>query len=491
MRKIVSSVLLSVLLASNVLAQDVGASVTYLKILRGGPDLDCIGKVMCKPSGEVDAQRWSIGCECLDRDMADFSKYGKYVGELGVSHARIQSGWKKTEQKKGRYDFKWLDEIVDGLIAQNVKPWVCLCYGNPLYSDSGFTLGNAIFTDEASMAAWERYVEATVSRYKDRVDLWEVWNEPNIAVNQDHPERYVNLLVRTCRVIHKVDPEAHIAAFSLASLDYKWLKRALDDLASRAEKNLFDYVTLHKYFENPDEGDYDFPLLTDLIHSYYPDVTVFQGESGCPSELGWDHALKFNEWTEYSQAKNVIRRMTCDFALGQSCSVFTMVDLVYPDFRQSFGLLCTSLQGNVKYKKPSFYAVRNMVNILHDGIVPCKQEWEASIPKDLKVVGLANREDGKKIGAIVYFCADTPSSGLSFEELNVRFKDLSLKNPVLVEPISGRVYRLDRFHYSPNNPDRRYKLPVWDSPMFLMEQSALSCAVREGDGLDTLFANEW
>ncbi len=116
MRNIVSSVLLSLLLVSNVHAQDVGASVTCLKILRGGPDLDCIGNVVRKPSGEVNAQRWSVGCECLDRDMADFSKYGKYVSEPGASHARLQSGWKKTEQKKGRYDFKCLDDIADGRV---------------------------------------------------------------------------------------------------------------------------------------------------------------------------------------------------------------------------------------------------------------------------------------------------------------------------------------------------------------------------------------
>lgn len=36
--------------------------------------------------------RWSIGCETLDRDYADFSQFRKYVGPLGVGYARIQSG---------------------------------------------------------------------------------------------------------------------------------------------------------------------------------------------------------------------------------------------------------------------------------------------------------------------------------------------------------------------------------------------------------------
>jgi len=491
MKKILCSILLFGSTIVTVFSQDLYQSVTYRKILRTGPALDCIGKLTCKSSSESNAQRWSVGCEGLDRDMAVFSKYGKYVGELGVAYARVQSGWNKTEKKKGCYDFAWLDKIVDGLNAQNVKPWICLCYGNALYSDTGFTLGNAIFTDEKVMKAWERYVEATVTRYKDKVWLWEVWNEPNISENKDHPQRYVNLLIRTCRAIHKVDPDAHIAAFSLASLDYPWLQRSLDELSLSGCKGLFDHVTLHKYFENPDEGDYDFALLKKLVHSYYPDVTVFQGESGCPSELGWAHALKFSEWTEYSQAKNILRRMACDFTLGQTCNIFTMVDLVYPDFRQSFGLLCTSLQGDVKYKKPSFYAVRNMVNILQDNVVPYKQDWDSDSTKEIKVVGLANREDGRKIGVMLYFCGDVPSSGLSFTDIMIRFKNLSLEKPVFVEPVSGRIYRLDRFHYSPNNPDRRYKLPIWDSPVFLMEESALHYTFVGNDGMDAFFSNEW
>lgn len=70
----------------------------------------------------------TVGCECLDRDMAVWSEFADYVPELGVGHARIQSGWAKTERRKGHYDYAWLDEIVDGLCSRNIKPWMTLCY---------------------------------------------------------------------------------------------------------------------------------------------------------------------------------------------------------------------------------------------------------------------------------------------------------------------------------------------------------------------------
>lgn len=443
------------------LSAQVGPSVTYEKFVQAAPPLTQVG--VLKADATLRAQRWSIGCEGLDRDMADFSAYKPYVGQLGVGYARIQSGWAKTETERGKYDFAWLDAIVDGLLEQQVQPWLCLCYGNPLYGD-GNTLGNAIPSD---LGPWKKYVAAVVEHFKGRVHCYEVWNEPNISVNAGHPERYVKLLKTTSPIIRKADPNARIAAFALASLDYGFL----DDALKALSPGLFDYVTLHKYFENPDEGDYDFRFLTERIHAFAPSVKVLMGESGCPSELGWAHALKFQEWTEYSQAKVILRRMACDFALGQPSSIFTMVDLVYPDFRQSFGLLCTSLKGNVIYKKPSFYAVRNMVNLLPDAVQPAEVSFTASLQAPLKVIGL--KKEGKLIGAMLYLSGDKPSSSLDWRQARIAVEGLKLEDPVLVEPITGRIFSLDRYHYSPNNPTRTYSLPVWDSPVFLLERSAV------------------
>ncbi|MCR5560771.1 MAG: glycoside hydrolase [Bacteroidales bacterium] len=474
--------LLFALLVSCLASAQVGPSVTYDKFLQAAPPLKQVGMLKVDPSLRVD--RWSIGCECLDRDMADFAQYGAYVGELGVGHARIQSGWAKTEKVKGQYDFAWLDAIVDGLLAQNVQPWMCLCYGNRLYG-SGTTLGNAIPSGSATMKAWEKYVSATVEHFKGRVQCYEIWNEPNISENKGHPERYVKLLRVTCPVIRKADPSARIAAFALASLDYEFLDEGLKAL----KPGMFDIVTLHKYFENPDEGDYDFQLLANRIHAFDPSVKVVMGEGGCPSELGWDHALKYQEWTEYSQAKVDLRRMACDFAQGRPSSIFTMVDLVYPDFQQSFGLLCTSLKGRVIYKKPSFYAVRNMVHLLPDEVTPCPVSASDSTGRSVKYTGLS--KDSKRLGALIYFADDAPSSSLEWTRVKVSLKGLILEEPVLVEPVTGRVFALDRYHYSPNNPDRTYTVYIWDSPVFLMERSAVPMRGSTVDAVGESFYNEF
>lgn len=478
MKRILNILGLSYIAALTLSAQPF-ESVTYKVFNQNYPPLECIGSVQTAPSGKVAAERWSVGYECVDRGYAKYSESGSYISQLGVSRARIQSGWARTEQKKGKYDYAWLDEIVDGIVGQNVKPWMCLGYGNPLYS-SEITLGAKIFTDEPTMKAWEKYVETTVARYKGKIALWEVWNEPNQKVNKDNPSTYTNLLVRTCEAIRRVDPDAQIAAFALASVDAGYLSHVLNDLKNLGKTDLFTHVSLHKYYENPDDCDYDFMTLRKIIHDFNPEIIVFQGESGCPSKLEWTHALKHLQFDEFIQAKAVLRRMCCDFVIGQACSIFTLTDLVYPDMQQSFGLLRTGLDFKVKYKKPSFYAVRNLVNLLPDNITPFNVEFTANTAREMKVTGL--KDGDNVVGVMYYFSDNAPSSSLDWSTVTLTVKNLKIKNPVFVEPITGKVFNLNLYHYSPNSPDTKYtNLPVWDSPVMIIDKSALKMQTLQAD----------
>ncbi|MGN0190338.1 MAG: glycoside hydrolase [Candidatus Cryptobacteroides sp.] len=484
MKRFVSA-FVSVLFFLPLAAQQLGYSVTYREFCRNLPPLDCIGRIHTASSGQFPATRWSVGCEGLDREMAVFSEYGSYVGRLGVGYARIQSGWARTEKKKGRYDYAWLDEIVDGLCSQDVNPWISLSYGNPLYG-AETSLGAEIFTDEETFKAWEKYVENTVLRYKDRVHCWEIWNEPNISVNT--PGMYAGLVERTSAVIRRIDPEADIAAFALASVDRAFLESVLEIFRSKGEYGLFNFVTLHKYYENPDDCDYDFALLTSLVHEFDPAVKVVMGESGCPSKLEFAHALKHHDYDEKIQAKTDLRRMACDFSAERPCSIFTMVDLVYPNMQQSFGLLRTDLQGKVIYAKPSFYAVRNMVNLLPDTIVPFSPGWDANTARGLKFTGLKDSVSGKTVGVMFYFCDNPAQSALEWESVTFTLEDFKIDNPVFVEPITGAVFDLGVFHYSPNSPDTKYtNIPVWDSPVFILSSDCLEI----GSGTDKSLLNEF
>ena len=134
----------------------------------------------------------------------------------------------------------------------------------------------------------------------------------------------------------------------------------------------------------------------------------------------------------------------------------------------------------MKYKKPSFYAVRNLVNLLPDNVTPFDVEFTANTSREIKVKGL--KDGDRTIGVAYYFCDNAPSSSLDWAAVTMTLKDLKIKNPVFVEPITGKVFNLNLYHYSPNSPDTKYtNIPIWDSPVMIMDKTALKLVGPDGD----------
>ena len=79
--------------------------VTREKLLKMDPGLETVGWLETRPAKDIKSSNWSVGCETMDRDYADWDQYKMLLGDLGVKRARFFSGWAKTEQEKGKYDF--------------------------------------------------------------------------------------------------------------------------------------------------------------------------------------------------------------------------------------------------------------------------------------------------------------------------------------------------------------------------------------------------
>lgn len=80
------------------------------------------GHIRPRPSKAIAASPLSIGFETLDRQSFDPARTYSHIAELGVKWARCQTGWCRSEKRKGEYDFRWLDGIVDSLRAAGVQP---------------------------------------------------------------------------------------------------------------------------------------------------------------------------------------------------------------------------------------------------------------------------------------------------------------------------------------------------------------------------------
>lgn len=444
-------------------------------------DLPAIGKIAPRAAAQIKSSPWSVGGETLDRDFAVFANYKQYLGPLGAKGLRVQTGWAKTERQPGQYQWQWLDEVVDGARAQGVQPWLELSYGNPIYPGGGGTgLGGGLPTSAEALAAWDRWARALVQRYRDRVNQWEVWNEPDIGKN-NKPEDYANLYIRTAEIIRAEQPDGKIYALGLAG-NVKFAEQFLDAMKQRGKVDLIDAITVHGYPANPD----DISLIINmrkLAAKYSPRIEVRQGETGAPSTSNTFGALRNRPWSELTQAKWNLRRMLAHRAAGVPFNLFTLMELAYRDGEKvtmnTKGLLKSNPDQTVARPKPAYFAAQHVFAIFDDS-------WQRvadarfSTDTDQKVaLTVYQQGDGGPRLIAYWLCGDPPSEKNTAAAIQLTLPTAVFKEPVLVDLLSGRVYQI------PNEKITRSEqgvsinqLPIYDAPLIISERAALPIAAE-------------
>ena len=117
-----------------------------------------------------------------------------------------------------------------------------------------------------------------------------------------------------------------------------------------------------------------------------------------------------------------------------------------------------------------------MANLLTTEVFPKELTLESSYSdREISLVGLADK-NGKTIGAMLWFSDQIPTDQLERELVSLTIDGLSLKEAVYVEPITGRIYDLSSVILRggmSGGKIRFSQLPLWDSPIFIMEKSCV------------------
>jgi len=314
-------------------------------------------------SKDIKASPLSVGFEVLDRRGFDPARTYPYLADLGVKWARCQTGWCRCETEPGKYDFGWLDEVVDSLRQIGIQPWFCLSYGNRLYIPQAdeTAVGWAPVYSEQAQTAWVRFTRAIAEHFRDRVFHWEIWNEPNISQfwkpEKPNPADYVRLVSITAPEIRQRIPNAVIIGGAFAGMPADYLRQCL----SAGMGQWIDRISFHPYRPVP-EANYATELATfrKLLAEFDPRLRLWQGENGCPSVGGPESAgaLANLEWDELRQAKWLLRRILIDLHFElELTSYFHTVDLVGYRGKTNFKGL---LRGTDYSPKPAYFAYRNL-----------------------------------------------------------------------------------------------------------------------------------
>ena len=443
-------------------------------------NLKRIGTLKPRSTTAIESSRITVGCETLDRDFTDFNEYKAYLAPLGVKKIRLQAGWAKCEKVKGQYDWKWLDEIIDFAVANKLEPWLETSYGNPIYEGGGKTgLLNSLMTSAEGYAAYDRWVEALVTRYKNRVKEWEIWNEPDHPMQKITPETTAELNIRTADIIKRIQPDAKIAGLAFASnSNTEYLNRFLKVISDRGKLNLFQWISYHSYNFRPEDSYKGVMSLKAVIGKYAKTLLLRQGENGAPSGYIPSFALDKYYWTEYSQAKYYMRRLLGDLGRDIETSVFTIIDIRYsgePPVLNMKGLIQSDLEKTAIRPKVAYYAVQNVASVFDNQLeLITNFNFTTTARESISLFGYQQKM-GKKQIISVWLDEKTPTNRFKTIPIDITIENSNFDNPVWVDLLTGHIYEIPKKGWRKTGSTYTFSdVPVYDSPVLIADKSSLN-----------------
>lgn len=161
------------------------------------------------------------------------------------------------ENRNGQpvYNFSYVDQIYDALLANGVKPYVELSFMPPKLASSQVHQAfwyHPVVSPPKNWTLWDdlitKFAQHLVDRYGiDEVSQWyfEVWNEPNIDFWAGDPKQstYYELYDHTARDLKRVNARIRVGGPSTAQA--AWVSRFI---AHDVENNVpVDFVSTHVY----------------------------------------------------------------------------------------------------------------------------------------------------------------------------------------------------------------------------------------------------
>jgi hypothetical protein len=429
--------------------------------------------------------------------MTDYEQYKEYIAPLGIKRLRMQAGWAKTEKSAGVYNWEWLDKIIDDAFKRGFRVWLETSYGNPVYKGGGGTnLSAGIPASEEALKAWDRWVIALVSRYKNKVQDWEVWNEPNFGDNEiNSPEQVADLNIRTAAIIKKLQPHAKISGLAMGHIDLAYADTFFKVIHQKGKMHLFDNMTYHDYVYNPDANYGHVAELRRVLDKYAPGVKLRQGENGSPSFGGPGRgAIGDYEWSELSQAKWNIRRMLGDLGHDIESSILGIIDMNYPKTGPITrinvkGIIESDSTKRAIRPKMAYYAMQHVATIfdhslqrlkdLHPtfnanpGKAVAQHFYHKSTDRSLSVYGYENKISKKQL-YVIYSDEYIPTNSNKTKNINFTFLNGDFSEPVYVDMITGGVYEIPPGQWSKEGKKFIFRdIPVYDAPILIADKSLI------------------
>src|SRR5574341_361317 len=219
------------------------------------------------PDPALDARPPILGvnAELTQYNREELTENLDLIAQTGFVWVRQVFAWDEIEPQRGTYDWAAYDPIVEEAAARDLRI-IAVLWRSPEWAAKSPTAPPNEADDFGAFAG------AVAARYGDRIDVYQIWDEPNLESGWggQPPEviGYTRLLASAYRAIHAADPDATVLTAGLAPTietgpdnlsDVLYLRALYDNGAAR----YFDGVAGKAYgFDTgPDDRRIDANLL--------------------------------------------------------------------------------------------------------------------------------------------------------------------------------------------------------------------------------------
>lgn len=198
-----------------------------------------------------------------------------------INLLRISFGWDGIESTPGKYDWLFWDDYVRTAVDDygiTLIPYICY---TPRWNSTGDSTNYWNHTPK-DYEAFGRFMYALVSRYKDRIKSWELWNEPDIKEYWSGTAADLARLTKIgAEAVKRADPHAIVVLAGLAG-HVDFTKALFRDYGI---SKYVDVVNCHSYYEtwNGDPLETVVPYvntLADIIQRYGNHQSLWMAEVG-------------------------------------------------------------------------------------------------------------------------------------------------------------------------------------------------------------------
>lgn len=177
--------------------------------------------------------------------------------------------WASIHTARGRYDWSKLDRDVQSAAARR-QPYLFTFGITPRWASSrpeersSYGPGNA--APPRDLGVWREFVSALASRYKGRIEAYELWNEPDLPGFFSGSAHELAEMSRVASAeIRRSDPSARIVAPGVSSISQGGGLRFLDEFLAAGGKAWVDVLAFHSYDAPPERMLESLPGLRTVI----------------------------------------------------------------------------------------------------------------------------------------------------------------------------------------------------------------------------------